>query len=77
MPSCAERGSVAIAEALRLELAVAQVDVNVRELCCFGRCADGPNARLAPDGRFWRGVVLADVPVIVAEIAILAAAKNE
>lgn len=61
MPSCAGRGFAAIPDALRLQLVVTQVDVNVRELFCFGRCADGPNVRLAPGGRFGRGVVLADV----------------
>jgi len=47
-PSCAGRGSVAIAQALRSELAARGVVVEVREFYCFGRCAEGPNLGLAP-----------------------------
>jgi len=67
-PSCAGRGSEAIAEAL--EAAAPGCGVRVTRLECFGRCQEGPNVRIR-GGRFFRGASLADVP------AILAAARGE
>ena len=63
-PSCAGRGSEAIADAL--EAAAAGTGVRVTRLKCFGRCAEGPNVRVR-GGRFFRGATLDDVPAILAE----------
>ena len=67
-PSCAGRGSEAIADAL--QAAAAGSGVAVTRIKCFGRCAEGPNVRVL-GGRFFRGATLDDVP------AILAAAREE
>ena len=63
-PSCAGRGSEAIADAL--EAAAAERGVEVTRLKCFGRCDEGPNLRIR-GGRFFRGASLEDVPAIVDE----------
>lgn len=63
-PSCAVRGSEALAEAL--EAAAAGTGVAVVRLKCFGRCAEGPNARIA-GGSFFRGASVQDVPRIMAQ----------
>jgi len=61
-PSCAARGSEAIADAL--DATLRDTGVSVVRIKCFGRCAEGPNARIA-GGRFFRGIALADVPAIL------------
>jgi NADH:ubiquinone oxidoreductase subunit E len=61
-PSCAARGSEAIADAL--DATLRDTGVSVVRIKCFGRCAEGPNARIA-GGRFFRGIGLADVPAIL------------
>lgn len=63
-PSCAARGSEAIARAL--ECAAAGTGVTVTRLKCFGRCAEGPNVRIQ-GGRFFRDARLQQVPAILAE----------
>jgi NADH:ubiquinone oxidoreductase subunit E len=61
-PSCAARGSEAIADAL--DATLRKTGVSVVRIKCFGRCAEGPNARIA-GGQFFRGIGLADVPAIL------------
>jgi (2Fe-2S) ferredoxin len=65
-PSCSGRGSVAIAQAL--DAALSGSGVSVTRIKCFGRCLEGPNLRIAPGGRFFRGVSLDDVPMVVAAL---------
>ena len=65
-PSCAGRGSEAIADAL--EAALGKSPGAVVRIKCFGRCAEGPNARVAAGGRFFRGISLDDVPAMVAAL---------
>jgi NADH:ubiquinone oxidoreductase subunit E len=62
-PSCAARGSEALAGAL--EAAAAGTGVAVVRLKCFGRCAEGPNVRIE-GGPFFRGASVQDVPLILA-----------
>ena len=69
-PSCAGRGSEAIAEALEHRLALQGIPVPVGRIKCFGRCYEGPNVRLAPGGRFWRGVELSDIEAIVEHVKV-------
>ena len=62
-PSCAARGSEALAEAL--EEAARPWGIPVTRLKCFGRCDEGPNVRIR-GGRFFRGAGLDDVAGILA-----------
>ncbi len=66
--SCAGRGSEVIAEALQNQLTEQGIPVTVGRIKCFGRCDEGPNVRLAPGGRFWRGVELGEVKAIVEHV---------
>lgn len=52
-PSCAARGSEALAE--RLEQALAGC-VEIERVHCLGECESGPNMRLAPGGPLFQGV---------------------
>ena len=59
-PSCAERSSEAIADAL--EARMPGTGASLVRIKCFGRCADGPIVRIAPGGRFFTGASIDDVP---------------
>ena len=63
--SCAAGGGEAIAAALEQALAVRGEALPVRRVYCFGRCAEGPNLRLAPGGSFHRGVRPEDVDAVL------------
>jgi sirohydrochlorin ferrochelatase/(2Fe-2S) ferredoxin len=66
---CADRGSVAVLDALRRDLREARrtLDIRVTRTGCMGRCGDGPTVAVYPDGVFYRGVREADVPEMVHE----------
>lgn len=52
-PSCAARGGELIAERLEQLIREAGLDIGVERFPCLGRCEQGPNARLAPAGKFF------------------------
>ena len=54
--SCAARGSESVADAVERGIAERGLDLPVERICCFGKCQDGPNMRLAPGGEFFTGV---------------------
>jgi NADH-quinone oxidoreductase subunit F len=66
---CTSSGSFAARDALVRELKKAGLENEVRvvETGCMGRCDLGPVALVYPDGTFYRSVVAADVPKLVAE----------
>lgn len=66
--SCGARGAEGLAAALEAQFAERKVDIAVRRIYCFGRCAEGPNLRLVPAGRFFRGATPADLPAIVEQV---------
>lgn len=47
-PSCAARGSVAIAEAIESGVLARRIDIEVERVLCFGHCHKGPTVKLAP-----------------------------
>jgi sirohydrochlorin ferrochelatase/(2Fe-2S) ferredoxin len=59
---CASRGSVALLEVLRRELAAAgkEREVRVTRTGCMGRCGEGPTVAVYPDGIWYRGVLESD-----------------
>ncbi len=67
-PSCARGQSVAIADELERLVAERGLPLSVERLHCLGECALGPNLRLAPGGKFFHHVKLADVTSILDEI---------
>ncbi len=68
-PCCAARGSQAVLEALRAELGKAGLgdEVQVTTSGSVGLCERGPNMVVYPEGVWYAGVQLADVPEIVGE----------
>jgi len=67
-PSCAARGSEAIACALEAALAQHQLQIAVERFNCLGHCESGPNVRLTPAGRWYHAVTLQDVPELMSGI---------
>jgi len=67
-PSCAARGSEAIACALETAIAQQQLPITVERFNCLGQCESGPNVRLTPAGRWFHGVTLEDVPALISGI---------
>ena len=53
-PSCAARGSVAIAEAIEQGVRERRIDIAVERFICFGQCTKGPTVKLLP-GEFILG----------------------
>ncbi len=62
-PSCAARGSFAIAKAIEQGVRDRRIDIAVERFICFGHCTQGPTVKLAP-GDF----ILGATPEMVAEI---------
>jgi len=68
-PCCAARGSAAVLDALRKELAAQGLmgDVQVTTCGSIGMCERGPNMIVYPEGVWYSGVQVSDVPEIVRE----------
>lgn len=76
-PSCGDRGSVAIADAIEQGVRERRINVKVERIVCFGKCMIGPNMRLAPGGAFRHGVTLHDVPAILDDLQALCGTRPE
>jgi (2Fe-2S) ferredoxin len=68
IPSCGDRGSVAIADAIEKGVRERRINVTIERIVCFGKCMIGPNMRLVPRGAFRHGVTIGDVPAILDEL---------
>ncbi len=69
LASCSARGSAAVIETLRREIASRKLLDAVQVTACgsIGLCERGPNLVVYPEGVWYSGVTPADVPEIVAE----------
>lgn len=67
-PSCAGRGSEALADRLETLISERGLALELRRILCFGDCARGPNLRLAPGGRFFHGADPASAEEILEQI---------
>lgn len=56
-PSCAARGSIAIADAIEEGVRKRRIDIDVEHFICFGHCPKGPTVKLVP-GDFILGTTL-------------------
>lgn len=68
-PSCAVRGSPAIADAFERAFTAAGLDVPVVRSPCQSACERGPSVRLVPGPVMFLGTTLDDVDTVVARIA--------
>jgi (2Fe-2S) ferredoxin len=68
-PCCAARGSAQVLDALRAEIGSAHLDDQVQVTTCgsIGLCERGPNMIVYPEGVWYAGVQVGDVPEIVRE----------
>lgn len=68
-PCCSARGSAQVLEALRRELAAQGLmnDVQVTTCGSLGMCERGPNMVVYPEGIWYSGVQVGDVPELVRE----------
>jgi (2Fe-2S) ferredoxin len=68
-PCCAARGSVQVLDARRAEIGRAGLDGDVQVTTCgsVGLCERGPNMVVYPEGVWYVGVKVEDVPEIVRE----------
>jgi (2Fe-2S) ferredoxin/predicted O-methyltransferase YrrM len=68
LPCCSARGSVAVIDALRREVARQGLIDKVQITTCgsLGLCERGPNLVVYPEGAWYSGVTVADVPELVA-----------
>lgn len=67
-PSCAARGSEAIACALEEALTQQPLAILVERFNCLGHCEVGPNVRLTPSGPWYHELTLQDIPMLMAEV---------
>ncbi|KAF0813027.1 hypothetical protein IGB42_02423 [Andreprevotia sp. IGB-42] len=66
--SCAQRGSVALADAFEAAIAARGLSLKVMRLPCMGACEIGPNVKEV-GGDIWHEVSEADIPRILDELA--------
>ena len=66
-PSCAARGSFAIAEAIERGVVDRRIDIAVERFICFGQCTKGPTVKLVP-GDFILGTTPDMVPGILDDL---------
>jgi (2Fe-2S) ferredoxin/2-polyprenyl-3-methyl-5-hydroxy-6-metoxy-1,4-benzoquinol methylase len=68
-PCCSARGSLEVIDALRREIAAAGLGDDVQVTTCgsLGLCERGPNMVVYPEGVWYSGVRVEDVPEIVRE----------
>lgn len=64
---CADRGAIALYEALRRLVKGTGRAIRVTRTSCLGRCGEGPTVAVYPDGVWYRGLCAADAPELVRE----------
>jgi (2Fe-2S) ferredoxin len=70
LPSCAARGSHAIADAFERAFAERGLDIKVTRSPCQSACDKGPSVRLIPGPVLYYGTMIDDVPAVVERIAL-------
>jgi len=63
--SCAARGSEALLEALKREVASRGLALEIDTIRCLGLCEKGPNVRLAPGNNWFTGCQAEDAPALL------------
>lgn len=75
-PSCATRGSLAIAEAIEEGVRERRIDIVAERYVCFGQCTKGPTVKLVP-GDFILGTTLDMVDGILDQLEAACGTKAE
>ena len=66
-PSCGDDGGESWARLLEQRLAENNSTIPVERMYCLGQCHEGPNIRIAPNGKIFHHVQESDIDAIVAE----------
>lgn len=66
--SCAKSGSRALIEILQAKIAARQLDAEIVEQHCLGRCEEGVTMRIAPGGAFFTRVTEQDLEQIIRQL---------
>lgn len=74
--SCAQRGSLAIAEAFERGIQARQIDIAFDRFVCFGQCQKGPTVKLVP-GDFILGASLDMVEGILDKLEAACGTKKD
>lgn len=75
--SCVGSGSLGYIATIRELLAANQMDVNIVQRECLGKCEQGPVMRIAPGGRFFTDIDDNSLPLIVEELKRFIESKAE
>ena len=70
-PSCAGRGSEALADRLEQEIQSRGINLIVERSKCMAYCRTGPTIRLAPRGKFYHGPSDHEIAALLDEAEIL------
>jgi (2Fe-2S) ferredoxin len=65
IPSCGQRGSIDLHAAIERELKARGAAVDLQTIRCLGRCANGPNVRIAPSNSWFQQIAPGDVAELV------------
>ncbi len=76
-PSCAQRGSEALADAIEAGVRERRINVRVERIKCLGQCTKGPSVRFAPGGRFYLGTSMDDIAGILDELEHACGVRDE
>ncbi|MDZ4098356.1 MAG: (2Fe-2S) ferredoxin domain-containing protein, partial [Methylophilaceae bacterium] len=63
------RGGAKIADYIEHEVSNNQLQLTVERFNCLGFCEQGPNLKIAPEGRFIHGVKIEALPNLMRELA--------
>lgn len=68
VPSCGGRGSEQLADKLEQALQQQSLQLPLQRVDCLGRCEEGPNLRLAPDGHFFTLHDESEIPALLEQL---------
>ena len=75
--SCVDSGNLDYIAEIETLIKQAGLDIAIIKRECLGKCDQGPVMRIAPGGRFFTEINQTSLPVIVSEIKILVAERND
>lgn len=75
--SCVDSGNLDYIAEIETLIEKAGLDIAIVKRECLGKCEQGPVMRIAPGGRFFTEINQTSLPVIVSEIKILVAEREE
>jgi (2Fe-2S) ferredoxin len=75
--SCVDSGNLDYIAEIETLIAQAGLDIAIIKRECLGKCEQGPVMRIAPGGRFFTEINQTSLPVIVSEIKMLVAERDE